>query len=185
MQALYNFLHKNGIAVAFGLALVAAVTSITMISIHSIPYNEAYVSVGEKQEIKKIADPEAKNELQRKEAKSVHLKSQQDGVGTLIVWGFVLVFLGALGALVFPLLKSLDDPKSILKFVGSLVVVLLVFGISYVVADTVVVGTSPDRYTSGEARFSGAIVGSIFVFVGLAVAGMVGGEVYRIIKERN
>lgn len=185
MQALYNFLHKNGIAVAFGLALLAAVTSIIVISSNSISYETAFNKASESSKVMKISDPEAKNEVRRKEAKNIHLASQRKGVGTLIVWGMLLAFIGAICALVFPLIKSLDNPKSLLKFGVSLFAVVVIFLIAYAMSDTDVAGSVPGRFTDGEAKFSGAIVGTLFVFVGLAIAGMIGGEVYRIVKERN
>ena len=181
---LYKFLHKNGLAIAFGLALIAGLTATLSLSIGSVKYEEAHMQAGENIDIIKIKDVEKKNQEQRRVAHEILNKNETERVGVLIGWGLFLTVLAGLVALVFPLVKSVENPKSLIKFGASFIGILLLIGVCYASSSTSVFKEGLPVEVSG-AKVSGAIVGSLVVCVAIALFSMVAGEVYRIVKERN
>ncbi len=94
-----------------------------------------------------------------------------------LIAGYVLVGLCALAAVVMPLIQSLSDPKSLVKSgigVGALVVIFL---ITYAMADGNSEGT-----TEGTSKMVGAGLLTMYVFVFLALAGIVYTEISKLIK---
>ncbi|BDD03532.1 hypothetical protein [Aureibacter tunicatorum] len=96
---------------------------------------------------------------------------------------YFLLGVSILAAVVMPLINAIGDPKSILKFAGAIVVLAVVFGISYSVAGNEVLAT----YTKAGVGATGSqVVGGMlnmtYVLTFVAVVGMVYTEFHKIIK---
>ena len=94
-----------------------------------------------------------------------------------LIAGYVLVGLCALAAVVMPLIQSLSDPKSLVKSGIGVGALLVIFLITYAMADGNSEGT-----TSGTSKMVGAGLLTMYVFVFLALAGIVYTEISKLIK---
>ncbi|MEP4535435.1 MAG: hypothetical protein ABJ004_20230 [Cyclobacteriaceae bacterium] len=90
---------------------------------------------------------------------------------------YVLVALCAVAAILIPVIQSLGDPKSLIKSGIGLGVVLVVFLIGYAMAS----GES-DTASEGVAKVVGAGIISMYIFLILAVAGIVFTEISKALK---
>ena len=91
--------------------------------------------------------------------------------------GYVLVGLCALTAIVLPLIQSFSDPKSLIKSgigVGALV---LVFVVTYAMADGNSTGT-----TTGISKLVGAGLLTMYIATAAAIVGIVYTEISKLIK---
>lgn len=94
-----------------------------------------------------------------------------------LIISYVLIVLCALAAIVIPLIQSFSDPKSLVKSGIGLGVVLVVFLIGYLLAD----GES-DVTTESTARLVGAGIISMYIFILIAIVGIIYTEISKIIK---
>jgi len=94
-----------------------------------------------------------------------------------LIISYVLIVLCALAAIVIPLIQSFSDPKSLIKSGLGLGAVLVVFLIGYLLAD----GQS-DVTTETTARLVGAGIISMYIFILIAIVGIVYTEISKIIK---
>jgi len=94
-----------------------------------------------------------------------------------LISGYVLVGLCTLAAVVMPLVQSLSDPKSLVKSGIGVGVLLVVFLITYAMADGNAEGT-----TATTSKMVGAGLVTMYVFVFLAIAGIVYTEISKLIK---
>lgn len=90
---------------------------------------------------------------------------------------YVLIILCAVAAVVIPLVQSFGDPKSLIKSAIGLVALVVVFFISYALADSDAPGA-----TATTAKLVGAgIITMYILFIG-ALVGIVYTEVSKMIK---
>ncbi|MBV6645677.1 MAG: hypothetical protein KI790_09525 [Cyclobacteriaceae bacterium] len=94
-----------------------------------------------------------------------------------IVAGYILIVLCAVAAVGIPLIKSFSDPKSLVKSGIGIGVLLVVFLLSYALADGGMAGT-----TSGTSKMVGAgIITTYFIFFG-AIGGIIYTEISKMVK---
>ncbi len=94
-----------------------------------------------------------------------------------LITGYILVGLCAVAAIVMPLIQSLSDPKSLAKSGVGVGVLLVIFLITYAMADGSAEGT-----TSGTSKMVGAGLLTMYVFVFIALAGIIYTEISKILK---
>jgi hypothetical protein len=99
--------------------------------------------------------------------------------------GYLLIIIGAILALLMPLISSLGNPKSLLKTVVGVVVIGAVFGIAYSTASGEVAAkymADPFNITPGGAKMVGGVLLTVYALFLLAIAGIVITEINKLIK---
>ncbi len=91
---------------------------------------------------------------------------------------YILAGVCALAAIGMPLVKAFGDPQSLKKIGAGVGVVLVVFIISYVIAD----GTAYKEYTAGTAKMVGAGLITMYILAFLAIGGIVFTEIQKIFE---
>lgn len=109
---------------------------------------------------------------------------EQIVVNVGIVVAYILVALGVVLAIVFPLVNAISQPKTLLKSGIGLLGVLVVFGIAYLLSDGAL---TPKFVQSGveTETLSQAIGGAIkmvYLLMGIAAVGIVFTEFSKAIK---
>lgn len=92
---------------------------------------------------------------------------------------YLLIALCAVAAIVIPLAQSFGDPQSLVKSGIGLGVIVVVFLISYAMADSV---TSNIKVTENAAKFSGAGLIAMYIFFFIALIGIVYTEISKLLK---
>jgi len=91
--------------------------------------------------------------------------------------GYILVVLCALAAIVIPLAQSIGDPQSLVKSGIGVGIIVVVFLISYAMADP-----NAAEATEGTSKMVGAGIISMYIFFFLAIVGIVYTEISKLIK---
>lgn len=99
--------------------------------------------------------------------------------------GYFLVLIGAVAAILLPLVSSLGDPKSLIKTGVAVVGILIIFVVAYSLADNEVApryASEPFNLTPGVSQFvGGLLISSYFLFV-IAFVGIFVTEITKVIK---
>jgi hypothetical protein len=99
--------------------------------------------------------------------------------------GYLLVVIGAILAILMPLISSLGDPKSLLKTFVGVVVIGAVFGIAFSSADGEVAAkymADPFNITPSGAKMVGGVLLTVYALFLLAIVGIVITEINKLIK---
>jgi hypothetical protein len=97
--------------------------------------------------------------------------------------GYILIAVAAIGAIVMPLLNSINDPKSLLKGGVGVLALLVIFGIAYLAADNEVTTVyAKFDVDASLSQFIGGALTTMYVLVGAAFAGVVATEVFKIFR---
>ncbi|NVJ86274.1 MAG: hypothetical protein HWE15_08205 [Algoriphagus sp.] len=99
--------------------------------------------------------------------------------------GYGLVIFGAFFAIVMPLIKSLDNPKSLLKTVVGIVAIAVLFFIAYSVSSNEVLPkfeAEPFNLTPTGSQFVGGMLITTYILAIVALVGIVFTEFNKAIK---
>lgn len=99
--------------------------------------------------------------------------------------GYLLIVLGAFFAVVMPLIKSLDNPKSLLKTVVGIIGIAVLFFIAYSVSSNEVLPkfeADPFNLTPTGSQFVGGMLITTYVLAITALVGIVFTELNKAIK---
>lgn len=99
--------------------------------------------------------------------------------------GYLLIALGALFAIVMPLIKSLDNPKSLLKTVVGIVGIVILFFIAYSVSSNEVLPkfeADPFNLTPQGSQMVGGMLITTYILAIVALLGIVFTELNKAIK---
>ena len=96
---------------------------------------------------------------------------------------YALIGVAVISVVVLPLIKALDDPKTLVGTGIGLGVLLVVFGISYAIAGNEVL----PKYTewgvdAGISKLVGGLLTTMYLFLGGAIVGIVYTEVSKVFK---
>lgn len=91
--------------------------------------------------------------------------------------GYILIVLCALAAIIMPLVQSFGDPKSLVKSGIGLGVVAVVFLVGFALSDG-----SAEGATESTSKLVGAGIISMYIFILIAVAGILFTEISKIFK---
>lgn len=104
-------------------------------------------------------------------------------IDILLYLAYALVIIAALGAIILPLIKSLDDPKSLLKAGIGIVILLVIFGISYVVSSDEVTNVYTKFNVDAQAsKIIGGVLITTYAFFVAAFASILFTEVAKNFK---
>ncbi|SHN13011.1 hypothetical protein SAMN04488057_107139 [Cyclobacterium lianum] len=99
--------------------------------------------------------------------------------------GYLLIIVGAVFAILMPLIKSFGDPKSLLKTAIGVIVIAAVFGIAYSTASGDVAAkymADPFNITPEGAKMVGGVLLTVYALFILAIVGIVITELNKLIK---
>lgn len=91
---------------------------------------------------------------------------------------YALIGVCAITAVGMPLVKAFGDPQSLKKMGTGVGVVLVVFIISYVIAD----GTASENASAGAAKMVGAGLITMYIMAFLAIGGIVFTEIQKMLE---
>ena len=98
-----------------------------------------------------------------------------DGIIDIGLWGsYLLVAICAGLALIMPLIQALGNPKSLAKSIIGVLVVGIIFGIGYIMADSNAAGA-----TATTSKTVGAGLITMYIFVLIAMLSIVYSEVSK------
>lgn len=102
----------------------------------------------------------------------------------IALWAaIVMVVIGALAAIIMPLINSLSHPKSLLKPVIGIVVLGLLFLITWAIADSEMGrGFAEAGITPGTVKVVGACLMTMYVLFIVAIIGIIFSEINKAIK---
>ena len=109
---------------------------------------------------------------------------EQIVVNVGLVVAYILVGLGVVLAIVFPLINAISQPKLLVKAGIGLVGALIVFGIGYALSDA----TTSSRFiqygvdTPTLSRTIGAALKMVYLLMGIAIVGIVVTEFSKAFK---
>lgn len=115
---------------------------------------------------------------------SANPKVVTGGLDFLFTWSFAMIVITIVSALMMPLFGILQNPKSAVRSLIGLGIIVVMFLVAYAMADT-----TPITLASGEVRddlfelkFSDmALYSTYFAFAGVILT-IVGTEIYKIFK---
>ncbi len=104
-------------------------------------------------------------------------------IDIMLYLSYAMFAVGAVGAIVLPIWKSLDDPKSLVKPVGALLGIVVLFLICYAISS----GDLNARLiaaeaTEGVSKFVGGGLITMYVLFIAALVGIVYTEINKAIK---
>lgn len=98
---------------------------------------------------------------------------------------YILVLVGIILAVVMPLIKSLDDPKSLGKTLAAVVGLVVIFFIAYSISDGDVLpkfAAEPFNLTETTSKMVGGALMTVYVLFFIALAGIVVTEITKAVK---
>ncbi len=102
-------------------------------------------------------------------------------VNIILIAAYVLVFIAALGAIVLPLVNAIGNPKSLLKSVLGIVVIGVIFLVSWAVAgDEVTKVYTKFDITSTSSKIIGGVLITTYLLMGIAVLSIIYSEIRKI-----
>ncbi|MGY6741493.1 MAG: hypothetical protein ACXIUQ_02070 [Cecembia sp.] len=108
-----------------------------------------------------------------------------DSIDIFIFVAEGLIIIGAILAILMPLIKSLDNPSSLVKTGIGVVALLVVFFIAYSMADSEVLpkyAADPFNLTPEISKFVGGALLTTYALFIIAIVGIVFTEINKAIK---
>lgn len=108
-----------------------------------------------------------------------------DSFDIMLYVGYALVGIGSVLAILLPLIKSLDDPKSLMKTVLGVVGIVILFFICYSISSNEVLPKfegEPFNLTPGMSQLVGGCLITTYVLSIIAVVGIVFTEISKSLK---
>jgi NADH:ubiquinone oxidoreductase subunit 6 (subunit J) len=108
-----------------------------------------------------------------------------DSIDIFLTVAYVLIGVGAVVAILMPLIKSLDNPKSLVKTGVGVVVLGVLFFIAFSTASSEIAAkymAEPFSMTETSTKFVGGTLVTTYVLALAAIAGIVITELNKAIK---
>jgi NADH:ubiquinone oxidoreductase subunit 6 (subunit J) len=108
-----------------------------------------------------------------------------DSIDIFIYVAEILIIVGAIAAILMPLVKSLDNPGSLLKTGVGVAILVVVFFIAYSISDGDVLpkyAAEPFNLTTGMSKFVGGSLITVYALFILAIFGIILTEINKAIK---
>ena len=99
-----------------------------------------------------------------------------------IIVAYVLVVIGVVTAVVFPLINALSEPKLLIKSGIGILAVLVVFGLGYALADSTLTAKfiQSGVETGNLSRMIGGSLTMVYLLMGVAIIGIVYTELVKL-----
>lgn len=97
---------------------------------------------------------------------------------------YILVILGVLLAIIFPIISSVGEPKKMVKTLIGLGAILVVFGLGYIISGSELTAKYIESGvdTEGLSKMIGGMLTMVYILMGIAAAGIVYTELNKAIK---
>ncbi|PRY84567.1 hypothetical protein CLW00_11928 [Mongoliibacter ruber] len=108
-----------------------------------------------------------------------------DSIDIFLYVAEIMIIIGAILAIVMPLIKSIGDPGSLIKTGAAVVALAVVFFVMYSIADNEVTArfaADPFNLTPGLSQFVGGALLTTYVLFFVALLGIVFTEINKAIK---
>ena len=108
-----------------------------------------------------------------------------DTTDIILYVSYLLIAIGAVMAIVMPLINSLDNPKSLLKTGVGIVAIVVLFVIAYAIADNEVLpryAVAPFNLTPVLSQLVGGILITVYFLFGFAILGIIVTEINKLTK---
>lgn len=104
-------------------------------------------------------------------------------VDIMLYGSYLLVIVAALGAIVLPLINALNNPKSLLKSALGIVVIGVVYLVSWGISgDEVTAKYIQFDITSTSSQVIGGVLITTYLLMGIAVISIIYSEIAKIIR---
>ncbi|RUA33786.1 MAG: hypothetical protein DSY77_08505 [Bacteroidetes bacterium] len=104
-------------------------------------------------------------------------------VDIMLYGAYLLVIVAALGAIVLPLINALSNPKSLLKSVLGIVIIGVIYLISWSVSgDEVTARYIKFDITSTSSQVIGGVLITTYLLMGIAVISIIYSEIRKILN---
>lgn len=101
------------------------------------------------------------------------------------IWlAYVMIVVGVIMAIVFPLIQAASDPKQLMKAGIGVLGILIIFGLGYVLS----VGDLTSKYlqsgveSEGLSRSIGGMLKMVYLLMAVAVGAIVYTEFHKVVK---
>lgn len=108
----------------------------------------------------------------------------QDGFVNIILYlSYILVVVCVLAALILPLINALDNPRSLAKIGGGVLIMGVLFFIGYLMSGSEVTEVYAQFEVGPElSKFVGGLLSLSYILVVLSVVGIVYVEISKLLK---
>jgi hypothetical protein len=105
-------------------------------------------------------------------------------VDIMLYVSYVLIGIAVVGSIILPLIKSLDDPASLVKSALGVVGIVAVFLIAYMLSGSEVSADVAQRYgtTESTSKLVGASLISMYLMGAIAIGSILFSEVAKLFK---
>ena len=109
---------------------------------------------------------------------------EETAVNIGIIVAYILVGIGVIMAVVFPLVNAISQPKLLIKAGVGVLAVIVIFGIGYLLSDS----ATSSRFiqygvdTPGLSQGIGGALKMVYLMMGIAVVGIVYTEFSKVLK---
>jgi NADH:ubiquinone oxidoreductase subunit 6 (subunit J) len=108
-----------------------------------------------------------------------------DTYDILLYGSYLLVLIGAITAVIMPLIQSLDNPKSLLKTGAGIVGIVVLFFIAYSISSDEVLPkfeANPFNLTPAGSQLVGGMLITTYILAIIALVSIVFTELTKVIK---
>jgi hypothetical protein len=101
-----------------------------------------------------------------------------------IIVAYIMVALGVVLAVVFPLINSISEPKTLVKSGIGIIAILIVFGIGYLMSDAGLTAKfiQSGVESGGLSQMIGGALKMVYLLMGIAIIGIVYTEFSKVLK---
>ena len=109
---------------------------------------------------------------------------EQVVVNVGIIIAYIMVALGVVLAVVFPLINSISEPKTLVKSGIGIAGILVVFGIGYLMSDAGLTAKfiQSGVESGGLSQMIGGALKMVYLLMGIAIIGIVYTEFSKVLK---
>ena len=109
---------------------------------------------------------------------------EQIVVNVGIIAAYVLIGIGLVLAIVFPIIQAADNPKSLIKVGIGLLAIAVFFGLGYALSDAELTAKflQSGVETEGLSRAIGGILKMVYLLMGVAAIAIVYTEFHKAVK---
>ena len=113
--------------------------------------------------------------------------AKDERVGTILVWGYIVLALGVALLLLTPLFSITSNPKTLKKMAVSVVFIVVLFGLAFLLASgdqTAATAMKPEPPTAQTLKLIDTGLIATYFLLALALLSVVGGSVLASIRNR-
>ena len=106
---------------------------------------------------------------------------EQDFVDIMLLVSYGLLGLAAVAAIVLPMINAIGNPKSLIKGLAGVLVIVVMFGIAYSLSGSEITPTYVKfGINEGLSQFVGASIITVYILLVVSIAGILITEISKI-----